>query len=64
MVNRVNRWMKRNPTESLERKMNEWRTESVQEYFEKIFQDTLNDEEIKLVKYLQLEFDYRFFYQG
>ena len=63
MENRVGRWMSRNPTSSLERKMLEFRTESVREYFEIIFEGTLTEDELKLARHLQLEYDFRFFYQ-
>ena len=62
MTNRVERWMLGNSIEALERKMEEWSTESVQEYFLKIFDGQLSQDEIAWAKYLQTEFDYRFFY--
>jgi hypothetical protein len=62
MENRIERWYKRNTLESLFRKMQEWNTESVEDFFIHIFHDQLNEEEKKWATHLQLEFDYQLWY--
>ena len=62
IMNRVERWYKRNTLEALYRKMQEWNTQSVEDFFIHIFHDQLNEEEKKWARHLQLEFDYQEWY--
>jgi hypothetical protein len=62
MDNRIERWMKRNNLQALYRKMLEWNTQSVNEFFKAQFESNLSKKEKSWVEYLQSEYDERNWY--
>jgi hypothetical protein len=62
MENRIERWLKRNNLNALYRKMQEWNTQSVNEFFKKQFDGRLSKLEKIWVEYLQSEYDHRNWY--
>jgi hypothetical protein len=62
MDNRIERWMKRNNLQALYRKMLEWNTQSVNEFFKAQFESNLTKKEKSWVEYLQSEYDERNWY--
>jgi len=62
MENRIERWLNRNNLQGLYRKMQEWNTESVNEFFKAQFESRLTKIEKTWVEYLQSEYDHKNWY--
>lgn len=62
MENRIERWLDRHTFKSLERKMHEWNTESVSDFFILQFHDELNQYEKIWARELQKEFMFQEWY--
>jgi hypothetical protein len=62
MENRIERWLNRNNLQALYRKMQEWNTESVNEFFKAQFESRLTKIEKRWVEYLQSEYDHKNWY--
>lgn len=62
MENRIERWLQRNNLNALYRKMQEWNTQSVNEFFKEQFEDKLTKMEKIWAEYLQSEYDQKNWY--